>query len=101
MTHPINELDEVVHQRIRLGILAVLAEADRCEFTYLRDQLAVTDGNLNRHLQVLADAGFVRIEKRSHGRSRTWVLATRTGRRALSDHLEHMQRIIDATKERK
>lgn len=99
MSHPSSELDEIVHQRVRLGILTVLGEADRVEFTYLRDRLDVTDGNLNRHLQVLADAGFVRIEKRSTGRSRTWIAATRTGRKALADHLARLQQIIDATKE--
>ncbi|MEX0757687.1 MAG: transcriptional regulator [Acidimicrobiia bacterium] len=99
MIHPASDLDEVVHQRVRLGILAVLAEADRVEFTYLRDRLEVTDGNLNRHLQVLADAGFIRIEKRPHGRSRTWILATKPGRVALGLHLERLQQIIDGAKE--
>jgi DNA-binding MarR family transcriptional regulator len=99
MNRPVSNLNEVVHQRVRLGILAVLAEADRVEFTYLRDHLEVTDGNLNRHLQVLADAGFVRIEKRAHGRSRTWIAATRTGRQALEIHLQRLQQIIDSTKE--
>jgi len=97
--HPSTKLDDVVHQRVRLGILAILSEADRVEFTYIRDRLAVTDGNLNRHLQVLAEAGFARIEKRSQGRSRTWILATREGRAALGDHLARLQQIIDATKE--
>ena len=99
MSHPTSDLDDVVHQRVRLGILAVLSEADRVEFTYLRDRLDVTDGNLNRHLQVLSEAGFVEIEKRTHGRSRTWVLATRAGRRALTDHLDLLQAIIDSTRE--
>lgn len=99
MSHPSFELDEIVHQRVRLGILTVLGEADRVEFTYLRDRLDVTDGNLNRHLQVLAEAGFVRIEKRSGGRSRTWIAATRTGRDALETHLTRLQQIIDSTKE--
>lgn len=99
MSHPSTELDEIVHQRVRLGILAVLSEADRVEFTYLRDRLDVTDGNLNRHLQVLAEAGFVRIEKRSGGRTRTWIVATRAGRDALTAHLRRLQEIIDANKE--
>ena len=99
MTHPSRQLDDVVHQRVRLGILAVLAEADRVEFTYLRDQLDVTDGNLNRHLQVLSDAGFVRVEKRHGGRARTWIAATKSGRGAFADHLARLQQIIDATKE--
>ena len=99
MSHPTTGLDETVHQRVRLGILAVLAEADKVDFTYLRDRLDVTDGNLNRHLQVLAAAGFVQIEKRSHGRRKTWVLATRAGREALAAHLVRLQQIIDASKE--
>jgi DNA-binding MarR family transcriptional regulator len=100
MTHPISGIDDIVHQRVRLGILAVLAEADRVEFTYLRDRLDVTDGNLNRHLQVLSDAGFVRTEKRTSGRSRTWIGATRSGREALASHLRTLQQIIDSTKEK-
>lgn len=99
MSHPIRDLDEVVHQRVRLGILAVLAEADKVDFTYLRDTLDVTDGNLNRHLHVLSEAGFVHLEKRTHGRRRTWILATRAGREAFADHLARLQRIIDASKE--
>jgi DNA-binding MarR family transcriptional regulator len=99
MSHPTTGLDETVHQRVRLGILAVLAEADKVDFTYLRDRLDVTDGNLNRHLQVLNGAGFVQIEKRSHGRRKTWVLATRRGREAFTAHLARLQRIIDASKE--
>lgn len=99
MNHPTADLSDIVHQRVRLGILAVLAEADRAEFTYLRDRLEVTDGNLSRHIQVLAEAGFVDVEKRTDGRSRTWILATGTGRDALAKHLERLQQIIDAAKE--
>lgn len=99
MSHPTADLSDIVHQRVRLGILAVLAEADRAEFTYLRDRLDVTDGNLNRHIQVLAEAGFVEVEKRTAGRSRTWILATGAGRVALTRHLERLQEIIDGAKE--
>ena len=99
VSHPTEGLDETVHQRVRLGILAVLAEADKVDFTYLRDRLHVTDGNLNRHLQVLSDAGFIQIEKRTSGRRKTWILATRRGRQAFTDHLAQLQQIIDASKE--
>ncbi len=92
------EIDDTVHQRVRLGILAVLAEADMAEFTYLRDRLVLTDGNLNRHLRVLADAGFVSIEKRTQGRRRTWVRSTDEGRKALGEHLDRLQQIIDSTR---
>src|SRR5690606_10387921 len=84
--HPIVQLDEVVHQRVRLGILAVLSEAEKVDFTHLRDVLGVTDGNLSRHLSVLHEAGYVETHKTFEGRRpRTWIVATRRGRRALAD----------------
>lgn len=94
--HPTTLLDDVVHQRVRLGVLAVLTEADAADFTYLRDQLDLTDGNLSRHLQVLQQAGLVEVEKTFEGRRpRTWIRATRKGRKALTDHLATLQTLID------
>lgn len=82
--HPTQRLDDVVHQRVRLGILAVLAEADRADFAYLRGALGLTDGNLSRHLAVLEEAGLVRIRKLFEGKKpRTWVQATARGKAAL------------------
>lgn len=96
MTHPSQQLNDVVHQRVRLGILAILAEADSAEFSYLKEALALTDGNLSRHLQVLEEAGFVRIRKGYEGkRPRTRVDATKAGRRAFADHLQTLQTMID------
>lgn len=94
-THPTAQLDEVVHQRVRLGILAVLAEAEKVDFTHLRDVLGVTDGNLSRNLSVLDEAGFVETHKTFEGRRpRTWIVATRSGRRALADHLAALRELI-------
>ncbi len=85
MSHPTRGLDEIVHQRHRLGILTVAAEVRRVEFTYLRESLDLTAGNLSRHIAVLADAGLVEVEKGYEGnRPRTWVRITRDGRRALA-----------------
>lgn len=96
MSHPSNGLDDTVHQRTRLGILTVLAEARRADFTYLKATLDLTDGNLSRHLQVLADAGHVEIDKTFDNRkSRTWISLTRQGRQALSDELDHLRALID------
>jgi DNA-binding MarR family transcriptional regulator len=94
--HPTSQLDDTVHQRVRLGLLAVLTEADSAEFTYLRERLDLTDGNLSRHLHVLEQAGYVSIEKVTEGRrSRTWIHATRQGRRAFAEHLDRLQALID------
>jgi DNA-binding MarR family transcriptional regulator len=95
VTHPSNGLDDVVHQRVRLGILAVLAETRRADFTYLRATLELTDGNLARHLQVLADADFVRIAKViERNRPRTWVSATAKGRGALASEVASLRAVL-------
>lgn len=94
--HPSQLLDDTIHQKVRLGILAVLAEADQADFGFLKDALDLSDGNLSRHLRVLEEAGYVRIEKGYEGRRpRTWVNATRRGRRAFSKHLAALQQLID------
>lgn len=95
MTHPALRLDDTVHQRVRLGILAVLSEARRADFGYLRDALELTDGNLSRHIAVLEEAGLVNVEKGFEGkRPRTWVQATRAGRAALKAELAALQELI-------
>lgn len=100
--HPSQQLDDTVHQRVRLGILAVLAEADRADFSFIKETLDLTDGNLSRHLRVLEDAGYVTIEKGYEDRRpRTWVNATRRGRRALTEHLTALQQLIDQVGEEK
>jgi len=96
VTHPTNELDDVVHQRVRLGLLAVLVEARRADFTYLRDSLELTDGNLSRHLQVLEGAGYVKLTKTFEGkRPRTWVSATKQGRAAFAAEVGALRALID------
>lgn len=94
--HPVNALDEVVHQRVRLGILAVLAESTRADFTFLRDTLNLTDGNLARHLQTLENAGYVELDKTyDNRRPRTWVRATRAGRRAFAREIAALEALLD------
>ncbi len=97
MTHPTSRLDDQVHQRVRLGILAVLDGAARADFAYLRQTLAVTDGNLGRHLQVLEEAGHIKLDKVFEGRRpRTWVRITRRGRAAFRAELDALRAIVDA-----
>jgi DNA-binding MarR family transcriptional regulator len=98
MTHATNELDDIVHQRVRLGILTIAHEARRVEFGFLRTTLDLTAGNLGQHLTVLERAGLVRIEKGYEGkRPRTWVSLTPAGETALRDEIAQLKRLIAQT----
>jgi DNA-binding MarR family transcriptional regulator len=104
-SHPVNGLDDVVHQRVRLGILTIAHEAKRVEFGYLRDNLDLTAGNLSQHLTVLENAALITIEKGYEGRrARTWVSLTKAGRTALHEEIAQLKRLISqvdgATKRR-
>lgn len=93
--HPVNGLDDVVHQRVRLGIMTIAHEARRVEFGYLRTSLELTAGNLSQHLATLENAGLVRIDKGYEGkRARTWVSLTKAGQRALRDEITSLKRLI-------
>ncbi|MDT7539055.1 MAG: hypothetical protein QOI82_2640 [Actinomycetota bacterium] len=93
--HPASALDDVVHQRVRLGILAVAHEARRVEFGFLRTTLELTAGNLSQHLTVLENAGLISIEKGYEGkRPRTWVTLTRVGQAALRQEISQLKRLI-------
>jgi DNA-binding MarR family transcriptional regulator len=93
--HPANELDDTVHQRVRLGILTIAHEARRVEFSYLRNNLEVTAGNLSQHLGVLESAGLITIEKGYAGkRARTWVTLTKAGHAALAEEITQLKLLI-------
>jgi DNA-binding MarR family transcriptional regulator len=92
--HPTNGLDDTVHQRHRLGILTITAEA-RADFGYLRDALGLTAGNLSRHLTVLEEAGLIQVEKGYEGRRpRTWVGITSAGRAALAAEVAALAELV-------
>jgi DNA-binding MarR family transcriptional regulator len=93
--HPTASLDEVVHQRHRLGILAITSKARQADFGYLRETLGLTSGNLSTHLTVLENAGLVRVEKGYQGRRpKTWVSITRQGRTALAAEIDALTRLV-------
>ena len=93
--HPIHELDDDVHQRVRLGILAALHGLARADFNMLKTNLELTDGNLNRHLQALDAAGLIGMTKsRGSGRPRTWIKITAKGKRALREEIRALQELL-------
>lgn len=93
------DLDRVIHERLRLGIVSALAVNDVLGFTDLRRLLRATDGNLSVHARKLEEAGYVACEKYFDGRTpRTQYRLTAEGRRALGRYLDHMEAIIRATR---
>lgn len=90
------ELDRLVHSRIRLAVLSLLAGVDRAEFTFLRDQVNTTDGNLSAHVRKLEDAGYVESEKRFEDRKPvTRYRITGDGRRALRAYAERLGEMLE------
>lgn len=92
----IDKIDDVIHGRIRLGIVAYLANADIADFNELKSALNATQGNLSVHLRKLEDAGYIQIDKGFTGRKPlTRVRLTQAGRKAFKDYLQAMSRLID------
>jgi DNA-binding MarR family transcriptional regulator len=93
--HPTADLDDVVHQRHRLGILTIAAETKRVEFGYLREALSLTAGNLSRHISVLEEAGLLDVHKGYDGkRPRTWVQINDSGKAALAKEMAALRALV-------
>jgi DNA-binding MarR family transcriptional regulator len=92
------EFNETIHQPVRLRIMAALVAlepSDEVDFTYLRDLLEVTDGNLGAHLYKLEEAGYIAINKTFIERKpRTFVSATAEGRKAFQEHVAALELIL-------
>jgi len=94
------ELDRLIHERLRLGIVSALAVNERLTFNDLKGLLQTTDGNLSVHARKLEDAEYITCEKSFDGRvPRTEYRLTAAGRRALERYLVHMEAIIKAVRE--
>jgi len=93
-------LDNLVHHRLRLGIVSALAAADRLTFNELKGLLQTTDGNLSVHARKLEDASYVTCTKGFDGRRpRTEYQLTALGRKELARYLTHMEALIRATRD--
>ena len=93
------ELDGVIHERVRLGIVSALAVNDSLSFNDLRKLLEITDGNLSVHARKLEAAGYVKCTKSFVGRQpRTEFKLTAAGRQALEGYLHGMESVIRAAR---
>jgi len=91
----IDAIDEVIHGRLRLGVMAWLAGREGADFNELKARLQATDGNLSAHLRKLEDAGYVAIDKRFVGRKPlTRIRLTDPGRTAFVAYLDAMAKLV-------
>jgi len=89
-------LDEVIHGKLRLGVMAYLSAVDAATFAELKDRTGATDGNLSVHLRKLEEAGYVVVEKRFVGRKpQTRARLTPQGRKAWIAYLDQMRALLD------
>src|SRR5258708_6104151 len=94
-------IDDVIHGRVRLAIVAYLASVDRAEFTILRDVVKATDGNLSIHLRKLEDAGYVAVDKRFVDRKPQSLYAlTPGGREAFRRYVDRLAGLLGTEKPR-
>jgi len=94
------DLDKVIHERLRLGIISALAVNERLTFNDRKRLLQTTDGNLSVHARKLEDAQYIACEKGFEGRvPRTEYRLTAAGRRALEKYLVHMEALIKAVRD--
>ena len=93
-------LDRLIHERLRLGIISALAANERMSFNDLKRLLDTTDGNLSVHARKLEEAQYIACDKSFDGRvPRTEYRLTAAGRRALEKYLAHMEAIIKAVRD--
>ena len=95
------ELDNLIHERMRLGIVSALAANESLTFSELKEMLKTTDGNISVHARKLEEADYITCTKSFEGRiPKTEYRLTPAGRRALERYLDHMEALIRAARDR-
>jgi DNA-binding MarR family transcriptional regulator len=99
MKNPIENLNKVFDNRIRLGIMSALMVNDEINFNDLKELMQVTDGNLASHLKGLEESGFIKVQKGFVGRkTNTTYSVTKAGEKSFKLHLEALEQMIRSTK---
>lgn len=89
------QIDEIIHSRIRLAIMSVLVSVEEAEFIFLREKVNTTDGNLSVHLKKLEDAKYVSVKKSFQGRKPiSHYKVTATGRKAFVAYIDSLEKMI-------
>lgn len=96
LSHPRHQLDETIHQPVRLSILALLAHGEQVDFAFIQKYVELGESNLSRHLSALEAAGYIKVTKVFEGKKpRTWISMTPTGRQAFTRHVALLREIVD------
>jgi DNA-binding HxlR family transcriptional regulator len=89
------QLDDVIHSRIRLAVMSLLITVEEAEFNFLKENVNTTDGNLSIHLKKLEDANYISVKKEFVNRKpRTMYTLTKNGRKAFEAYLEQLEKMI-------
>jgi predicted ArsR family transcriptional regulator len=96
---PFLQLDRVIHEKGRLGLMSLLAATSQLSFTEMRDTLSMTDGNITAHMRTLQEAGYVSVTKVfQSGRPLTTYSLTPEGRKAFNAYINLLEKIVQQTK---
>jgi DNA-binding HxlR family transcriptional regulator len=99
MKNIIHNLNKSFENRVRLGVMSLLMVNDRLDFSNLKEMLELTDGNLASHLSALENEGYVQVKKQFVGKKpNTSYSATRTGKKAFTDHLDALEQLLKGRK---
>lgn len=89
------QLDDIIHSRIRLAIMALLVSVDEAEFTFIREKIQATDGNLSVHLKKLEDAGYISVKKSFINRKPSSAYRiTGKGHTAFEKYVERLEKLL-------
>ena len=96
---PFLQLDRIIHEKGRLGIMSLLAATPQLSFTEIRDTLNMTDGNITAHVRTLHEAGYIAVTKAFQGgRPLTTYTVTPAGRKAFTAYINLLEQIVQQTK---
>jgi DNA-binding HxlR family transcriptional regulator len=89
------QLDDIIHSRIRLAIISVLISVEEAEFNFLKEKVNTTDGNLSVHIRKLEEAGYVSVKKEFIDRKPKTIYALSSiGKKAFEAYVEHLEKMI-------
>jgi DNA-binding MarR family transcriptional regulator len=88
-------LDDLIHSRIRLAVMALLITVDEADFVFIKEKVNATDGNLSVHLKKLEDAGYITVKKEFINRKpKTMYSLTKTGKKAFEAYIDQLEKMI-------